>query len=63
MCMQVYIYIYTHMKDKRACKDVADLHFNIEIEQTTINVGGTSYQDPANQDPLSQHSENAALRN
>ena len=27
------------------------------------NYGGTSYQDPANQDPLSQNSENTALRN
>ena len=25
--------------------------------------GGTAYQDPANQDPLSQNSENVALVN
>ena len=30
---------------------------------STFAHGGTSYQDPANQDPLSQHSENTALVN
>ena len=28
-----------------------------------ILYGGTSYQDPADQDPLSQNPENTALRN
>ena len=52
------------MKDKRGCKDVADLHFNIEIKQKLRSMyGGTTYQDPPKQDPLSQNSENTALRN
>ena len=43
-----------------------DVARNPQVEGVTRAVhsyGGTAYQDPANQDPLSQNSENTALRN
>ena len=34
-----------------------------DMLQALVCYGGTAYQDPANQDPLSQNSENIALVN
>ena len=45
------LYIYIHIP----CQ--------AQVFRLAMQYGGTSYQDPANQDPSSKNSENTALRN
>ena len=56
-----HIYIYIYVYNMTALPQAVTMS---EGRCSSPNpYGGTSYQDPANQDPLSQNSENTALRN
>ena len=74
VCMHIYIYIYNartmfpptmfsrgRPSSRRGCSSQARRQPPADMNATIC--GGTSYQDPANQDPLSRNSENTALRN